>query len=166
MNQLLFDFWGTPSRTRRPSRGNQASLLDTAQTRDDVFLTVAQGYFKTLRAQKLVVVAKQEVVDLKEHLRISRDQYQFGVVTYNDVLQAEVSLADAEQRLIVAETDFIDIRSALNKVLMLPVSAPTVLKDEKLDLKAWALEDATDVALKRAATSRPPRTASASRKRW
>ena len=148
VNQLLFDFWGTPSKYMAAIKGHQASLLDTAQTRDDVFLTVAQGYFKTLRAKKMVEVAKQEVLDLKEHLRISQDQYQFGVVTFNDVLQAKVSLADAQQRLIVAETDYIDIRSALNKVLMLPVTAATVLKDEKVDLKAWPLGDATDAALK------------------
>jgi outer membrane protein TolC len=148
VNQLLFDFWGTPSRYQAAVLGKSASLLDTAQTRDNIFLTVAQGYFRTLRAQKLVTVAEQEVVDLKAHLKIARDQYEFGVVTYNDVLQAEVSLADAEQRLIVARTDFIDIRSALNKVLLLPISQPTVLKDEKLVIRDWGLEDATEVALK------------------
>ena len=148
MDQLLFDFWGTPSRYQAAVLGKAASILDTAQTRDNIFLTVSQGYFKTLRAQKMVVVAEQEVFDLKAHLKIARDQYEFGGVTYNDVLQAEGSLADAEQRLIVAKTDFIDIRSALNKVLTLPVSAPTVLKDEKIVVKSWVLEEATEVALK------------------
>jgi outer membrane protein TolC len=148
VNQLIFDFWGTPAKYLAAIKGHQASLLDTAQTRDNVFLTVAQGYFKTLRAQKLVEVAKQNVFDLKEHLRIAQDQYEFGVVTFNDVLQAKVSLADAEQNLIVAQTDFIDIRSAFNKVLMLPVTAPTVLKDENIVLKSWGLGEATDAALK------------------
>jgi len=148
VNQLLFDFWGTPSKYMAAIKGHQASLLDTTQTRDNVFLTVAQGYFKTLRAKKMVEVATQNVFDLKEHLRLAQDQYQFGVVTMNDVLQAKVSLADAQQNLIVAQTDFIDLRSSLNKALMLPVTAPTVLKDEKVDLKAWALGEATDVALK------------------
>jgi outer membrane protein len=147
VNQLLFDFWGTPSKYLAAIKGQQASLLDTSQTRDNVFLTVAQGYFKTLRAKKMVEVAKQNVLDLKEHLRIAQDQYQFGIVTFNDVLQAKVSLADADQNLIVAETDFIDIRSALNKVLMLPVTAPTVLKDENIVLQSWALQEATDAAL-------------------
>ena len=148
VNQLLFDFWGTPSKYMAAIKGHQASLLDTSQTRDNVFLTVAQGYFKTLRAKKMVEVARQNVLDLKEHLRIAQDQYQFGIVTMNDVLQAKVSLADAQQNLIVAQTDYIDIRSTLNKALMLPVTAPTVLKDEKVDLKTWALGEATDVALK------------------
>ena len=151
VNQLVFDFWGTPSKYMAAIKGHQASLLDTTQTRDNVFLSVAQGYFKTLRAKKMVEVATQNVFDLKEHLRLAQDQFQFGIVTMNDVLQAKVSLADAQQNLIVADTDFIDLRSTLNKVLMLPVTAPTVLKDEKVDLKAWALGEATDVALKRRA---------------
>jgi outer membrane protein TolC len=72
------------------------------------------------------------------------------VVTFNDVLQAEVSLADAEQRLITANNDVIDIRSGLNKVLGLPVSAPTALKEEKdLAAPSWELDEATGQALKR-----------------
>ncbi|MCX5894152.1 MAG: TolC family protein, partial [Deltaproteobacteria bacterium] len=148
IDQTVFDFWGTPSRYQAAVLGKSASLLDTAKTRDNLFLNVSQGYFTTLRAQKLEVVATQDVTDLKAHLKIARDQYEFGVVTYNDVLQAEVSLADAEQRLIVAKTDTINIRSALNKVLALPVSAPTVLKDEKLETRPWALAEATDAAVK------------------
>ena len=148
LDQTIFDFWGTPSRYQAAVLGKSASLLDTAKTRDDLFLNVSKGYFSTLRAQKLEVVATQDVADLKAHLKIARDQYEFGVVTYNDVLQAEVSLADAEQRLIVAKTDTIDLRSALNKILALPVSAVTVLKDEKLETRPWGLEEATDVAVK------------------
>lgn len=148
-DQTIFDFWATPSRYQAAVQGRQASILDTAQTRDNIFLHVCQGYFRTLRAQKMIEVARQEVADLKAHLKIARDQFEFGVNTYNDVLQAEVSLADAEQRLIIANTDFIDIRSALNKVLMLPITAATVLKDEKLVQPAQELEAATEVALKR-----------------
>jgi outer membrane protein len=147
LDQTIFDFWGTPSRYQAAVLGKSASLLDTAKTRDDLFLNVSKGYFSTLRAQKMEIVARQEVVDLKAHLKIAQDQYEFGVVTYNDVLQADVSLADAQQRLIVAKTDTINIRSALNKVLALPVSAPTVLKDEKLETRPWGLEAATNAAL-------------------
>ncbi len=148
VNQLLFDFWGTPSRYQAAVLGKAASILDTTQTRDNIFLNVAQGYFRTLRAKKMITVAEQEVFDLKAHLKIARDQYEFGVTTYNDVLQAEVNLADAEQRLIVAKTDYVDIRSALNKVLLLPISQPTVLKEENLVVRDWGLQDATDAALK------------------
>jgi outer membrane protein TolC len=150
VEQTIFDFWATPSRYQAAVLGKAATRLDTAQTRDNIFLTVCQGYFRTLRAEKMVTVAQQEVVQLKDHLKIARDQFEFGVVTFNDVLQAEVSLADAEQRLITANNDVIDIRSGLNKVLGLPVSAPTALKEEKdLAAPSWELDEATGQALKR-----------------
>jgi outer membrane protein TolC len=150
VDQTIFDFWLTPSKYQAAVLGRKASLLDTLQTRDNVFLNVCQGYFRTLRAEKMVTVAEQEVKDLQDHLRITKDQFEFGVNTFNDVLQAEVNLADSEQRLIVARTDVIDIRSALNKVIGLPIATPTVLKDEKdLAPPAWGLEEATDLALKK-----------------
>lgn len=148
VEQTIFDFWLTPSKYQAAVLGRSASLLDTAKTRDDLFLGVAKGYFSTLQDQKLEVVAREEVADLKQHLKIAEDQYQFGLATFNDVLQARVSLADAEQRLLVAKTDTIDSRAAFNKLMALPVSAPTVLKDEKLETRPWGLEDATEAALK------------------
>jgi outer membrane protein TolC len=147
--QTIFDFWGTPSRYQAAVMGKKATILDNAQTRDNIFLTVCQGYFRTLRAIKLVEVARQEVVQLKDHLKIAKDQYEFGVVTYNDVLQAEVSLADAEQRLIVAKTDVVDTRAALNKVLALPIDQATELKDERgLAAPSQDLPRLTETALK------------------
>ena len=128
--------------------GRTASRLETAKTRDDLFLGVAKGYFSTLQDQKLEVVARETVVDLKRHLKIAEDEYRYGLVTFNDVLQAKVSLADAEQNLLVAKTDTINSRAAFNKLLALPVSAPTLLKDEKLETRPWGLEDATEAALK------------------
>ncbi len=148
VDQTIFDFWLTPSKYQAAVLGKSASLLDTAKTRDDLFLGVAKGYFSTLQDQKLEVVAQENVVDLKQHLKIAEDQYHFGIVTFNDVLQAQVSLADAEQSLLVAKTDTIDSRAAFNKLLALPVSAPTVLKDEKLETRPWGMEDATEAALK------------------
>lgn len=149
VEQTVFDFWATPARYQAAVLGNKATRLDTAQTRDNIFLLVCQGYFRVLRAEKLVTVAQQEVVQLKDHLKVARDQFEFGVATYNDVLQAEVALADAEQRLISAKTDVVDLRSILNKVLGLPISTPTELKEEKdLAQPAGDLDRATDLALK------------------
>ena len=46
LDQTIFDFWGTPSRYQAAVLGKSASLLDTAKTRDDLFLNVSQGYFR------------------------------------------------------------------------------------------------------------------------
>src|SRR5208337_634290 len=67
VEQTIFDFWLTPSKYQAAVLGRSASLLDTAKTRDDLFLGVAKGYFSTLQDQKLELVAQENVVDLKQH---------------------------------------------------------------------------------------------------
>jgi len=150
VEQLLFDFWATPSRYQAAVLGRGATRLDTQQSRDNVFLAVCTGYFRVLRAEKMVSVATQEVVQLKEHLRVAKDLYDHGVATYNDVLQAEVAYADAAQRLITAKNDVINLKSALNKLLGLPVTGTLALEEEKVTTNLPdKLEEATDSARRR-----------------
>ncbi|MDI6852660.1 MAG: TolC family protein [Deltaproteobacteria bacterium] len=148
VDQTLFDL-GTISRYQAAVLGKAATRLDTAQVRDNLFLNVCQGYFRVLRAEKMVIVAEQEVKQLKEHLSDTRNLYEFGLVTFNDVLQAEVALSDAEQRLITAKNDVTNLKSALNKVMGLPVPTPITLAEEnKLVTPALDLEQASETALK------------------
>lgn len=160
VDQTIFDFWARSSRYQAAILGQGATRLDTAQVRDNIFLLVCQGYFRVLRAEKLVEVARQEVVQLTDQLRDATNLYEFGVTTYNDVLQAEVALADAKQRLITANNDVTNAKSALNKLLGLPIPTPIALAEEK-DLAAppLELEQVSDLALKqrsdlKASTSR------------
>jgi outer membrane protein len=149
VDQTVFDFWATSSRYQAAILGQVATRLDTAQVRDNIFLLVCQGYFRVLRGEKLVEVARQETVQLTEQLRDAQNLYEFGLTTYNDVLQAEVALADAKQRLITAKNDVINAQSALNKLIGLPIPTPLSLAEEK-DLAAPPLDltDAADRALR------------------
>jgi outer membrane protein len=146
--QTIFDFWANSSRYQAAILGQSASRLDTAQTRDNIFLMVCQGYFKVLRGEKLVNVAQQEVVQFGDQLKDAKNLYEFGLVTYNDVLQAEVSLADSQQRLITAKNDVINAKSALNKLIGLPIPTPLSLAEEKeLATPPLKLTEASDKAV-------------------
>jgi outer membrane protein len=148
VDQTIFDL-ATISRYQSAVLGKGATRLDTAQVRDNIFLSVCQGYFRVLRAEKLVTVAEQEVTQLTEHLSDARNLYEFGVTTYNDVLQAEVALADAEQRLITAKNDVTNLKSALNKLMGLPIPQPISLEEEnKLAAPALDQEKASETALR------------------
>lgn len=127
--QTVFDL-ATFSRYQAAVLGKAVSRLDAAQVRDNLFLSVCQGYFRVLRAEKMVVVAEQEVKQLREHLKNARNLYDVGLTTYNDVLQAEVALADAEQRLISAKSDLTTAQAQLNKLLGLPIETPVKLAEE------------------------------------
>ncbi len=142
VDQTVFDFWATSSRYQAAILGQGATRLDTLQVRDNIFLLVCQGYFKVLRGEKLVEVARQEVAQLTDQHRDARNLYEFGLTTYNDVLQAEVGLADARQRLITAQNDIINAKAALNKLIGLPIPTPLALAEEK-DLAAPPLNAAS-----------------------
>lgn len=142
VDQTVFDFWATSSRYQAAILGQSATRLDTLQVRDNIFLLVCQGYFKVLRGEKLVEVARQEVAQLSDQHRDARNLYEFGLTTYNDVLQAEVGLADARQRLITAQNDVINAKAALNKLIGLPIPTPLALAEEK-DLAAPPLNAAS-----------------------
>ncbi|MGQ9920399.1 MAG: TolC family protein [Desulfobacca sp.] len=147
--QTLFDFGATPSRYRQAVIGKEVAKLDTQTTRDEVFFLVAQTYFQVLRAQKLQIIADQEVSQLQDHLKTAKDLYEFGVVTYNDVLQAEVALADARQRLIAAKNFVVNTQAALNKLIGEPIHQLYGLQEEDItDIpKGAGLEEVTATAL-------------------
>ncbi len=147
--QTLFDFGATPSRYRKAAIGKEVAKLDTLATRDEIFFLVAQTYFHVLRAEKFKTIAEQEVTQLKNHLKVAQDLYEFGVVTHNDVLQAEVSLADAQQRLIAAKNQIINAQASLNKLIGQPIHLLQSLKEEDItDIpKGAALDEVTETAL-------------------
>ena len=69
----------------------------------DVALQIIESYFKILEAERLIQAADEEVTQITEHRRVAQVLFDEGVVTRNDVLQAEVRLASAKQkRLTVA----------------------------------------------------------------
>ncbi len=131
-DQTLYDFGATPSRYKKATLGKEVARMETQTTRDDIFFLVAQTYFQVLRTEKLKIIAEQEVTQLRDHLKIAKDLYEFGVVTNNDVLQAEVALADAQQRLISAKNAIINTQASLNKLMGQPIHNLNKLRDENI----------------------------------
>lgn len=98
LNQTLYDFGRTGARARRAVLQKDAAALDYTGQEKDTFLQVVQTYFGILESGKQVQTAAEEVTQRKEHLRVATNLYEQGVVTRNDLLQAEVKLADSRQR--------------------------------------------------------------------
>ena len=83
-----------------------------------------------LEAEKLVRVAEKEVESVGAHLRDARNLYENGVITKNDLLQAEVRLSDAQQRLLNAK----NLRSINASRLNTALSRPLTTEVQVLDL--------------------------------
>lgn len=117
IQQLLYDFGGTISRYRSSKAILETRKLDTVRMRNFVSLDFALVYFDLLESEKLVLVAESEVRTLESHLRDAKNLYENGVITKNDLLQAEVRLSDARQKVLNAKNLRAINASRLNTVL-------------------------------------------------
>jgi outer membrane protein len=151
IQQTLFDFWGNYSRFQSSKMVLETKKLDTARVRNQVAFDFALVYLDLLESEKLISVAEAEVERLQAHLRDSKNLYAAGVVTRNDVLQAEVRLADGRQKLLVARNQKSGQVSRLNSLLLWPLTAKTRVVEEKREFLrslTFNLETAWDRALK------------------
>lgn len=108
--------------------------LDIAQLRrqlasQDVILRTKDAYFSVLKAEKLLEVARQTVIQITEQKKVAQNFYEVGMTPLNDLLEAEVELANAEQEVVVAENNLDVARSNFNLLLRRPLDTPVKLAD-------------------------------------
>jgi outer membrane protein len=108
--------------------------LDVAEfteriTRQDVILDAKNAYYSVLKNQKLVDVARDQVKQIASQKEVSENMYQVGMSPLNDLLQDQVRLANAKQRLITAQNNLAISKSQFNTLLIRPVNAPVVIRD-------------------------------------
>jgi outer membrane protein len=112
------------------------TTVETVQR--DITLQVRTLYFNILRAIKLRDVAEQTVKQFEAQLEVSKAFFDVGIVAKNDVLQAEVRLANARQGLVKADNDLAVAKSSFNILLRRDVSAAFEVVDI-LEYKAFPL---------------------------
>lgn len=98
INQTLYDFGRTDARYARAQASHEAVRYGYKSREQDLFLQTVASYFRILQGQKLLKAADEEVTQMTDHLRIAQNLFEQGVVTRNDLLQAEVRLASSRQR--------------------------------------------------------------------
>ena len=148
VRQTLYDFRENASRYGSAKMKVEARKLDTRRVRNLAAIEFAVIYFDILESEKMVYVAEKEVERLESHLRDANNLYEEGVITKNDLLQAEVMLSDARQRLLTAQTGREINASRLNNSLARPLKTkvdvvdvreiPREILDIHMDMeKAW-----------------------------
>jgi outer membrane protein len=95
----------------------------------DLVLRVKEVYFNILGADKAVEVAQTTVESLTQTVKVARSFFEVGMIPVNDVLRAEVELANAEQSLVRAKNLAQTTRSTFNTVLVRPVNSPVEVED-------------------------------------
>ena len=108
-------------------------IQDEVKTLLDLKLNVAEAYISVLRAQRLVGVAETNVSSLVSYATDVKNFYEQGMVTKNDMLAAEVSLADARQRLTQASNALNIAGASYNRLLGRPL-------DQQLNIDDFSTE--------------------------
>jgi outer membrane protein TolC len=130
IRQMLYDFKGISSIYEASKKIYETKQIDTKRIKNTVALQFALTYFDLLETEKMVIVAEKERERLEAHLNLARNLYKEGVITKNDLLQAEVRLSDAKQKLLTTKNLKKIHTSRLNNMLTRPLS--TQLETEEV----------------------------------
>ncbi|WP_243371850.1 TolC family protein [Geotalea sp. SG265] len=100
--QTLYDFGRTSARREQAKLTREAVQQNYRGEEQDVFLQVVQAYYGILAGEKYLTTAEDEVRQMTHHRKVAQDMYEQGVVTRNDLLQAQVKLANSRQKRLSA----------------------------------------------------------------
>ncbi len=129
LDQPIFSGFSNKTQYEISSLGLDIARLLEQQMRLDLIFKVKTAYFQILQKEKLENVAKQAVTQLEAHAEVAKNFYEVGMIPKNDVLEAEVELANANQDLVVALNEVQLARSRFNTLLRRPVDAPLTVED-------------------------------------
>jgi outer membrane protein len=129
VNQPLFTGGLNMANYRSAKIGVDLSKESFETAKRDLVLQVRVGYLNILRAERFLVVAQQQVKQFEAQLEVTKAFFEVGIVPKNDVLQAEVSLANAKQALVKAENDLATAKASFNILLRREIDASLEVVD-------------------------------------
>jgi outer membrane protein len=128
-NQPVFTGFALINQYKIAAMGLNAAKITENIRRQDVILDAKNAYFSLLKAQKLQMVALDTVRQIAAQKDVAENMYQVGMSPLNDLLQSQVQLANAKQRLISAKNNLEVAKSQFNTLLRRPVNAPVAVED-------------------------------------
>ncbi|HVP76985.1 MAG TPA: TolC family protein [Thermodesulfobacteriota bacterium] len=148
VNQPIFTGGLNLATYRSAKLGVDLSKESLEAAKLDLVLQVRVGYFTILRAEKFLAVAEQQVKNFEAQLAVTQAFFDVGIVPKNDVLLAEVNLANAKQQQVKAANDLATAKASFNILLRREVNTPFEVVDI-LAYKAFPLsfEQSLDEAL-------------------
>jgi len=129
LNQPLFTGGFNLATYRSAKIGVDLSKETLETTKRDLVLQVRVGYFNILRAEKFLDVAQQQVKQFEAQLEVTKAFFEVGIVPKNDVLLAEVNLANARQSLVKAANDVATAKASFNILLRREVNTSLEVVD-------------------------------------
>lgn len=147
--QPLFTGGGLIANYQASSIGEDAAQIEEAAKKQDVVQEVKIAYYDILRAQKILETARQSVEMLTAHRDVADNYFKVGMIPKNDLLHAEVELANGKQTLVKAQNAVELTKARFNTILKRKIFAPVEIVDVlKYQPFEKPLEECFDIALK------------------
>jgi outer membrane protein TolC len=127
--QPLFAGGGILANYQANSIGEDAAHLEETAKYQDVVQEVKVAYFNILRAQRIQDATRQSVEMLGAHRDVAENYFNVGMIPKNDLLHAEVELANGKQALVRAKNAVELAKSSFNTVLKRKIFAPVEIVD-------------------------------------
>ena len=102
-DQTIYDFGKIGARVSQAEARVDAASSRAFLARERVAFEVISAFLSARRAEQLRKVAEESLAAGREHRKVAGDLYDLGVVARNDVLAADVLVANEEAALITAE---------------------------------------------------------------
>lgn len=120
LTQPLTPLWSTLEQYKVQAFGVDVASIKRIEARRQVSFDVVQSYYRLLEAERLAEVADASVAQLEAERRQAQSNYTNGVIAKNDLLRAELALANARQRSIQQAGAVVLARAQLAQSMGLP----------------------------------------------
>ncbi len=111
--QPITGLWSIYETYRVRDLGVDVAAIQREATRRDVGYKTVEAYYRLLQAERLAEVASASVDQLEAQRKRANSFHENGVVSKDDVLRAELAVANAKQRQILARAHVSLTRSRL-----------------------------------------------------
>ncbi len=129
LTQPLFTGLGLLARFRMSKMDLAVARYRFDETELTVIRDIKHAFLQTLLAGKLLEVAQDNIESLRVQRRNAEVIFRQGFTPQNDVLKADVALAEAVQRERSARKDLVVLRSRLNRLLDLSLDTHLTLSE-------------------------------------
>ena len=96
-----------------------SSRYQLADMKEDISLLVANSYLQILFNKESLGVQKSQLDIANEELVIAKERLKSGIIPEGDVLEIEANVATMNQRVVVAENNYLLSKIALAQLLLI-----------------------------------------------
>jgi outer membrane protein len=117
INQMVYDFGKTKHNLGMQETFTEMGVLNVEQLKQKLVLTAAGYFFSLLYLQSAIVIKKDEVSTLNQHLEFIEKKQLTGSATQYEVLSTKVRISNQETQLADLQTSCDVLVSHLNSLM-------------------------------------------------